>query len=787
MSKKIYRTRRKHRSNKRSIKRTNRKIHKRTNKRINNRRKTNKRTNKHTHENENQNGGAAAFKSLFGKIGRLINEVELIWDDQNSSEIGFDNERGVLHYKKLGIREIILQPKFFSINNIYDSPDIGFYITLFDDEKDKRMDKITIKFTGKNAEEMKSWFMGVLYNYNLEIPEARGYTRPPSSRNTIGMNTGVSPQPIPSASAGSLAGLSSSSATGPLAAGPPSAGSLAGLSSSSATGPLAAGSPAAGSLATGLPVTTPSPLSEARAEVIARPQTQSLLPRANDGSRSSLTPRLKPESNVKWKMYPEGEDESNAVDFDNFVFVKLLNVLWDLRNISPQGWQNLGKSYKVNLNEMKIKVKGENKTYKLIRVDTNPKPSTQLTLGPGSGTPPSLILQQGPQNSPHPFNITPGTSASQSMESVDFHIVRFGNNINHCYRNAVYSVFLNNAFIRREIMKLKKTTDDADNHFIKCLKNIAQGETNNDGLHPGGPSKDGDDPLQINTAMYNYIDSYVKSTGSKEWVRFLNAGRGFSNEDQQDSGEFLGYFSRAFSLLGIKVCEYEQITATKMSDSDPQLFWNTTKGGWGALSGSTYQLTTFDDTLKQNELDLNEDEFKSIFTDYREIFIKDKKTFSIGDYGVGDDDTWTNRVINYRGPFNTTPNFVCLNNNRYKQNGLHFWKDMENYPILEEIRVPIFHINEKEISLNFQDYNYNCCGVIFHLGNTPTSGHYVSCVKINDVWYFFNDRHLPKKLETTEVRELFADTFQPPVKSVSRGDRFTIVTVIYELDRRSEP
>jgi hypothetical protein len=155
---------------------------------------------------------------------------------------------------------------------------------------------------------------------------------------------------------------------------------------------------------------------------------------------------------------------------------------------------------------------------------------------------------------------------------------------------------------------------------------------------------------------------------------------------------------------------------------------------------------------------------------------------------MSDDVTiWNTPVRNYRGPFNTTPNFVCLNNNRYKQNGSHFLKDMKNYPILKEIRVPIFHINKKEFSLNFNDYNYNCCGVIFHLGNTPNSGHYVSCVKINKHWYFFNDGHLPKKLEDPEVDELFTDTFQPPVDYVSLGDRFTIVTVIYELDRSSEP
>ena len=110
---------------------------------------------------------------------------------------------------------------------------------------------------------------------------------------------------------------------------------------------------------------------------------------------------------------------------------------------------------------------------------------------------------------------------------------------------------------------------------------------------------------------------------------------------------------------------------------------------------------------------------------------------------------------------------------------------MENYKIQSVIQLPLYVI--KDNVLEFWDRDYNCCGVIFHLGNTPNSGHYVSCVKINKHWYFFNDGQPPKDRETTEVNELFADTFQPPVDYVSDVDRFTIVTVIYELDRSSEP
>ena len=226
------------------------------------------------------------------------------------------------------------------------------------------------------------------------------------------------------------------------------------------------------------------------------------------------------------------------------------------------------------------------------------------------------------------------------------------------------------------------------------------------------------------------------------------------------------------------------------NEINPQNFWNAGVGNWTALSTSTYQLTTFDDTLKQNELDLDEGKSKSIFTDYRDIFIQNKETLSVGDYVMSDDDAiWDTPVINYRGPFNTTPNFVCLNNNRYKHTTLlgvfQGYKNIENLRIEEVIQVPIFDINNSN-RLVFVDRDYNCCGIIFHLGNTPTSGHYVSCVKINNVWYYFNDGHETQILDEDKVRELFADTFQPPVEYVSRGDRFTIVTVIYELDGISE-
>jgi len=774
MSKKSYRTRRKHRSNKRSIKRTNRKINKRTKKRINNRRKTNKRTNKHSHKNENQNGGAEAFRSLFRKVRKSINEVELIWDDLNSSEIGFNNETGVLQYKGFGIiREFTLDRRSFSINNLYDLSVIGFSIT-FANEPEK---KITIKFTGENAEKNKLEFESHLRAYNI---------RPPSSGNTRGMDTRVSPQPLSSASAANAA------------SGSPS---LAGSSGSI----LAAGPLVAGPLATEPPATTSSPLSAAREEVIARPQTPpqtpSLLPRVNDDSRSSLTPvpKLKSESNVKWKMYTEGENESNAVDLDDEDQDKI-EAAWQNDNYNRMFILDDNRTVNLDLMELKYNIK-----YKLIRVDTNPKPSPQLTLRPGSGTPPSLILQpvtqdqQDQQNSPHPLNRTLGTppirtSSPQSVKLEGIPIVRFGNSGNHCYRNAVYSVFLNNAFIRREIMELKEATVGKDfnlipyNNFITCLKNIARGETTS--LHPGGPSKGGNDPLQINTAMYNCIASYVKSTESNEWVRFLDSEDGFSNEDQQDSGEFLGYFSRAFSLIGIKVCKYEQITATMKNKINPPKYWNAGVGNWTALSTSTYQLTTFDDTLKQNELDLDEGKSKSIFTDYREIFIKDKETLSVGDYAMSDDVTiWNTPVRNIRGPFNTTPNFVCLNNNRYKHTTIwgvfQGYKNIENLRIEEVISVPMFLINDNK--LYYSHHDYNCCGVIFHLGDRPNHGHYVSCVKINNVWYYFNDGHETQILDEDKVKELFADTFQPPVESVSPGDRFTIVTIIYELDGISEP
>lgn len=658
MSKKIYRTRRKHRSNKRSIKRTNRKIHKRTYKKA---KRNNERISRKIIYGKKQHGGTLQYysdlagsklkqaekmissklkeieekveekaedatKSLesFKEKYEIWDEVELTWDNNNSYDINFDFNTGILRGKAYlryggGRWKFKLFPNRFKLEEndsvLYiNIPPGGVDLAKNDEENDISLTrKITIYFTGQRANDNKQNLMDSLHMFrsglvNYSQPTLRGRNIRPRSSS---------------------------------------------LSSSSSS---------------------------------------LQLPLVGDDSRYSLTP-------------------------------------------------------------------------------------------PGG-----LIFRA---NSPHPSNTTPGTPgtppiripAPQSVELVGFPIVKFVNSGNHCYRNAVYSVFLNNAFIRREIMRLNMATSgtkfnrDAYNNFITCLKNIALGETKNNGFHPGGLNMGGQ-PLQINTAMYNYITSYVQLTKSNEWVRFLDSDGGLSNEDQQDSGEFLGYFSRAFSLLGIKVCEYEQITATMMLGQSEQKFWNETNAAWEALSPSTYRVELFDDTHKPHELgiDPKTGKRKSIFTFYSEIFIRNQITYGIDTTVIA-------------SPLVTIPNFVCLNDNRYEHttidgNVIHN-KNMVNYKIRKVIHVPIYFINDNN-ELGFRVRDYNCCGVIFHLGNTPNIGHYVSCVKIIDDWYFFNDGHDPQILKKNKVKKLFADKFQPPVDYVSPVDRFTIVTAIYELDRSSD-
>src|SRR6056300_1092849 len=161
MSKKIYKTRRKRRSYKRS-KRTNRKIRAKTNNRKN---KGKKKVNKKTIKNENMSGGAfESFGSFYEGVKKYLKGVEIIWDENNSYEIHFDYNTGVLNYKKLGVtREFRLQPRRFSLIEIYDSNRIGFNIILFNDAKEEK-DKVTIIFTGPNAETRKTSLMFDLNN-----------------------------------------------------------------------------------------------------------------------------------------------------------------------------------------------------------------------------------------------------------------------------------------------------------------------------------------------------------------------------------------------------------------------------------------------------------------------------------------------------------------------------------------------------------------------------------------------------------------------------------------------
>lgn len=661
MSKKIYRTRRKHRSNKRSVKRTNGKIHKRTKKKT---RRNNERISRKILYGKNQHGGTFQYYkdlagSKFEQAGTMISsklkgiegkveektenatksleslkekyerwdEVELTWDNNNSYDINFDLNTGILRGKAYlryggGRWKFKLFPNRFKLeengNVLYiNIPPGGVDLAKNDEENDISLTrKITIIFTGQMANDNKQNLMDSLYKFRMGLVH---YGQPRLYRRNI----------LPRSSS---------------------------LASSS---------------------------------YLASSSLSLQLPLVGADSRSSVTPQS-------------------------------------------------GLIFRAN--------------------------------------------SQHPSNTPSGTSGTPITPVPQSVKVEGLPIVRFGNSGNNCYRNAVYSVFLNNAFIRRKIMKLKEATDgdefnrNAYNNFITCLKNIALGEAENGGLH-----RYEEGAFQINTAMRDYIASYVSSTGKNDWDWFLYAGGGFSSEEQQDSGEFLGYFSRVFSLLGIKVCEYEQITATMKSEQMPQEFWNNDALEWlRVLSPSTYQVELFNDTHKPHELgiDPKTGKRKSIFTFCREIFIRNQITYGIDTTVIA-------------SPLVTAPNFVCLNDNRYEHVNIwgtgifKGWKNMENYKIQSVIQVPIYVINDNE--LEFRDRDYNCCGVIFHLGNSPNSGHYVSCVKINEHWYYFNDGYLPQILDIGKVEELFTDTFQPPVKSVSRGDRFTIVTVIYELDRSSEP
>ena len=67
----------------------------------------------------------------------------------------------------------------------------------------------------------------------------------------------------------------------------------------------------------------------------------------------------------------------------------------------------------------------------------------------------------------------------------------------------------------------------------------------------------------------------------------------------------------------------------------------------------------------------------------------------------------------------------------------------------------------------------NLCAVVYHIGNSPTQGHYVSCVKENNIWYTCND-----SICTNGVKLHCAPTDQ---------DKMTPYLLIYEKDLERLP
>jgi len=389
----------------------------------------------------------------------------------------------------------------------------------------------------------------------------------------------------------------------------------------------------------------------------------------------------------------------------------------------------------------------------------------------GGAAPPARLLERVAVGIPAP--------------SQQFEVARFSNPGNHCYRNAAYSVFLNNNQLRAAILEKFPADfvpgDGHTNEFIKCLQKICL----HGGVHPIGvvPNRQSRGPLdQINTAMYNFLEvAPGKEKYDLDNYFSTDKEEGMSNEGQHDSGEFIQYFSIALSLLGINVCEYVEFRTRKAIGNE--LYWNKRDDQMDPLTispvdekseGYTAQLTTVNLALNKKGSDNQEVNWEkqgtSIFQKYAEIFMERSENYTIAvEPPIV---KYPNPINNIRAPFDAPPLFICLSNNRTTLDDYgNQKKDNSFYPIEEEIKIPIISQDQQTNALSLTYHNYTCCGVAFHRGPSPTFGHYVSCVKSGDGWHFLNDAHPPKAVTWRNFKD----------DNLSDADgRYTIVTATYE-------
>ena len=116
------------------------------------------------------------------------------------------------------------------------------------------------------------------------------------------------------------------------------------------------------------------------------------------------------------------------------------------------------------------------------------------------------------------------------------------------------------------------------------------------------------------------------------------------------------------------------------------------------------------------------------------------------------------------------PELILLSHSRVPLEG---GKDFTEYPIKSDIHIPV---SNPDNPIRTKHVKYTACGVVFHSGRDPKSGHYFSCTKIGRQWYILNDSSLPEPVEWGHFSQ---DTFgQNP--SDEGWSRPTIIMVLYQ-------
>ena len=148
-------------------------------------------------------------------------------------------------------------------------------------------------------------------------------------------------------------------------------------------------------------------------------------------------------------------------------------------------------------------------------------------------------------------------------------------------------------------------------------------------------------------------------------------------------------------------------------------------------------------------------------------------------------DLYRQRMQVHKEYYGRPPSLFALNINRDGRNpntGLTF-KIEGAFPIHDSVEIPVVTFEDGQFYT--REHRYRCCGIVFHIGATAKSGHYVSCTKIGNKWIYFNDSQQP--IEKT-WDDLKSDTFTNPYDTddrtrfkVADKHRPTIVIALYQL------